>query len=136
MGRWGRCAGHGLKPCGSPRGTSGSRTTSAATSRLGGAGEADVDVVLVARVGEEGARAVRGGGADLAGLHAGPALTDPQRELAGGLVGGADRVAVDLVDVDRAPHAVVGNPGGALDVPGIAGPQARHPDAVVAGGGD
>src|SRR6266498_1058504 len=133
MGRWGRRAGHGLKPCGSPRGTSGSGTTSAATSRLGGAGEADVDVVLVARVGEEGARAVRGGGADLAGLHAGPALTDPQRKLACGGVGRADRAPVDLVDVDRAPHAVVGHPAGAPDEPRVPGADAGDANAVVRG---
>ena len=48
----------------------------------------------------------------------------------------ADRAAVDLVEVDAAPAAVVGDPAGALDVPGMAGAQARHPDRVAVGGRD
>ena len=40
------------------------------------------------------------GGADLARLHSGPALADPQGEPPRRVVGRADRAAVDLVDVD------------------------------------
>ena len=34
---------------------------------------------------------------------------------------GVDGLLVDLVDVDRAPHVVVGDPGGPFDVFGVAG---------------
>ena len=45
-------------------------------------------------------------------------------QLAGRGVGRADRAAANPVDVNGAPHRVIGDPPGALDVPGMAGTQA------------
>ena len=70
---------------------------------LGRASEADVQVPLVAGVGEPGPAPEAPGRADLARLHPGPAAADPQGQPAGRGVGRADRAAVDLVDVDGAP---------------------------------
>src|SRR6266508_1944571 len=88
-------------------------------------------MVLVAGIGVPGTPAERPRRAHLARAHAGAAATDPAGELACGRVGGLDRVAVDLVDVDRAPHAVVGHPVGPADIPGVASANARHADAVL-----
>src|SRR5215217_7891035 len=84
---------------------------------------ADVDVLLVALVGEVGAAAEGERGADLGGAQRPLEAVQPQGEVAGGAAGPADRAAVDDVDVDRPPDAVVGDPGGALDEPGVAAAQ-------------
>ena len=63
-----------------------------------------MQVSLVAAVGEPGPAPEAPGGADLARLDPGPAAPDPQRQPAGRRVRGVDRTAVDLVDVDPAPH--------------------------------
>src|SRR4029453_818135 len=94
---------------------------------------ADVDVLLVALVGEVGAAAEGERGADLGGAQRPLEAVQPQGEVGGGPAGPADRAAVDPVDVDGPPDGVVGDPGGALDEPGVAGAQAAEPDAVAVG---
>ena len=55
---------------------------------------------LVAAVAEPRPAPEAPGGADLARLHPGPAVADPQGQPPRRGVGRADRAAVDLVDVD------------------------------------
>jgi hypothetical protein len=95
-----------------------------------------MQVALVAGVGEPWPGPEVPGRADLARLDAGPTAADPEGKPASRSVGQADGAAVDLVDVSAAPEAVVGDPAGALDVPGMAGAQARHPDRLLVGGRD
>src|SRR6266542_3352518 len=94
---------------------------------------ADVDVVLVVFVAEVGAVAQRPGGADLGGPQGALQAVQPGDQAVGGGAVGADRLAVDLVDVDGAPQGVVGDPAGAAHVGGVAGVQAGDPQPPAAG---
>ena len=78
---------------------------------LGRASEADMQVPLVARIGEPGPVTKAPGRADLARLHPSPTLTDPDGQPASRGVRPADRAAVDPVDVDPAPDGCGWTPG-------------------------
>ena len=88
---------------------------------------------LVALVGEVGTAGEGERGADLGRAQGALEAVQPQGEGAGGLAAAADRAAVDHVDVDRPPDGVVGDPGGALHEPGVAGAQAAEADRVAVG---
>src|SRR6266536_1854964 len=94
---------------------------------------ADVDVVLVVSVAVIETVAQRPGGADLGGPKGALQAVQPGDQAVGGGAVGADRLAVDLVDVDGAPQGVVGDPAGAAHVGGVAGVQAGDPQPPAAG---